>query len=320
MNYQAPSRATPESHQRNSEKLSRIPIKVEQPETVLRKPDWIRAKLGSNEEVTRIKQVLREHQLHSVCEEAACPNLGECFQHGTATFMIMGDLCTRRCPFCDVAHGKPLPLDSNEPKQLATAIQAMALKYVVITSVDRDDLRDGGAGHFAECIANIRALTPSTKIEILVPDFRGRVDKAINILTAQPCDVFNHNLETVPRLYKQARPGSDYLGSLDLLRRYHQALPQVPTKSGLMLGLGEETEEVIEVLKDLRAHGASMLTLGQYLQPSKAHLPVQRYVTPEEFDNYAVIAKDLGFKQVASAPMVRSSYHADLQAQGVVIE
>ena len=320
MNYQAPSRATPESHQRNSEKLSRIPIKVEQPETVLRKPDWIRAKLGSNEEVTRIKQVLREHQLHSVCEEAACPNLGECFQHGTATFMIMGDLCTRRCPFCDVAHGKPLPLDSNEPKQLATAIQAMALKYVVITSVDRDDLRDGGAGHFAECIANIRALTPSTKIEILVPDFRGRVDKAINILTVQPCDVFNHNLETVPRLYKQARPGSDYLGSLDLLRRYHQALPQVPTKSGLMLGLGEETEEVIEVLKDLRAHGASMLTLGQYLQPSKAHLPVQRYVTPEEFDNYAVIAKDLGFKQVASAPMVRSSYHADLQAQGVVIE
>lgn len=320
MNYQAPSRATPESHQRNSEKLSRIPIKVEQPETVLRKPDWIRAKLGSNEEVTRIKQVLREHQLHSVCEEAACPNLGECFQHGTATFMIMGDLCTRRCPFCDVAHGKPLPLDSNEPKQLATAIQAMALKYVVITSVDRDDLRDGGAGHFAECIANIRALTPSTKIEILVPDFRGRVDKAINILTAQPCDVFNHNLETVPRLYKQARPGSDYLGSLDLLRRYHQALPQVPTKSGLMLGLGEETEEVVEVLKDLRAHGASMLTLGQYLQPSKAHLPVQRYVTPEEFDNYAVIAKDLGFKQVASAPMVRSSYHADLQAQGVVIE
>lgn len=320
MNYQAPSRATPESHQRNSEKLSRIPIKVEQPETVLRKPDWIRAKLGSNEEVTRIKQVLREHQLHSVCEEAACPNLGECFQHGTATFMIMGDLCTRRCPFCDVAHGKPLPLDSNEPKQLATAIQAMALKYVVITSVDRDDLRDGGAGHFAECIANIRVLTPSTKIEILVPDFRGRVDKAINILTVQPCDVFNHNLETVPRLYKQARPGSDYLGSLDLLRRYHQALPQVPTKSGLMLGLGEETEEVVEVLKDLRAHGASMLTLGQYLQPSKAHLPVQRYVTPEEFDNYAVIAKDLGFKQVASAPMVRSSYHADLQAQGVVVE
>jgi lipoic acid synthetase len=234
--------------------------------------------------------------------------------------MIMGDLCTRRCPFCDVAHGKPLPLDSNEPKKLATAIQAMALKYVVITSVDRDDLRDGGAGHFAECIANIRALTPNTKIEILVPDFRGRVDKAINILTAQPCDVFNHNLETVPRLYKQARPGSDYLGSLDLLRRYHQALPQVPTKSGLMLGLGEETEEVVEVLKDLRAHGASMLTLGQYLQPSKAHLPVQRYVTPEEFDNYAVIAKDLGFKQVASAPMVRSSYHADLQAQGVVVE
>lgn len=318
MNYQAPSRATPESHQRNSEKLSRIPVKVEQPETVLRKPDWIRAKLGSNEEVTRIKQILRDHQLHSVCEEAACPNLGECFQHGTATFMIMGDLCTRRCPFCDVAHGKPLPLDSNEPKQLAIAIQAMALKYVVITSVDRDDLRDGGAAHFAECIKHIRELTPNTKIEILVPDFRGRMDKAVALLAAQPCDVFNHNLETVPRLYKQARPGSDYHGSLALLQAFHQAQPSVPTKSGLMLGLGEEPEEIEQVMKDLLAHGCSMLTLGQYLQPSKAHLPVQQYVTPEQFHNYGETAKALGFKQVASAPMVRSSYHADVQAKSVI--
>ncbi|MDD2723899.1 MAG: lipoyl synthase [Methylovulum sp.] len=318
MNYQAPSRATPESHQRSAEKLARIPIKVEQPETALRKPDWIRIKVTANEEITRVKQLLREHKLHTVCEEAACPNLAECFQHGTATFMIMGDLCTRRCPFCDVAHGKPLPLDANEPQHLADAIAAMALKYVVITSVDRDDLRDGGAGHFAECISQIRALTPSTKIEILVPDFRGRVEKAINILVQQPCDVFNHNLETVPRIYKQARPGSDYQGSLDLLRQHHEALPHIPTKSGLMMGLGEETDEVIAVMKDLRAHGCAMLTLGQYLQPSKAHLPVQRYVTPEEFADYGRVAKELGFKQVASAPLVRSSYHADLQAKDVI--
>ncbi len=319
MNYQAPSRTTPESHQRSAEKLSRIPIKVEQPETLLRKPDWIRIKVTANEEITRVKQLLREHKLHTVCEEAACPNLAECFQHGTATFMIMGDLCTRRCPFCDVAHGKPQPLDANEPQHLAEAIAAMALKYVVITSVDRDDLRDGGAGHFAECIAKIRAQTPTTKIEILVPDFRGRLEKAVNILIQQPCDVFNHNLETVPRLYKQARPGSDYQGSLALLRRHHEMLPHIPTKSGLMMGLGEATEEVHQVMKDLRAHGCSMLTLGQYLQPSKAHLPVQRYVTPEEFADYARIAQDLGFKQVASAPLVRSSYHADLQAKGVVV-
>ena len=318
MSYQAPSRSTPDSHQRNSEKLARIPIKVEQPETVLRKPEWIRAKLGNSEDVTRIKRLLREHKLHSVCEEAACPNLGECFQHGTATFMIMGDLCTRRCPFCDVAHGKPLPLDSNEPLHLAQAIQAMALKYVVITSVDRDDLRDGGAAHFAECIKHIRALTPTTKIEILVPDFRGRIDKAVDILAAQPCDVFNHNLETVPRLYKEARPGSDYLGSLDLLRRFHHTQPSVPTKSGLMLGIGEKPDEVEQVMKDLLAHGVSMLTLGQYLQPSKAHLAVKSYVTPAEFDDYGGLAKALGFKQVASAPMVRSSYHADVQAKLVM--
>jgi len=320
MTYQAPSRSTPESHQRSAEKLARIPIKVEQPETMLRKPDWIRIKLSASDDITRIKQLLREHRLHTVCEEAACPNLAECFQHGTATFMIMGDLCTRRCPFCDVAHGKPLPLDSDEPLHLAEAIKAMALKYVVITSVDRDDLRDGGAGHFAECIKKIRELTPTTKIEILVPDFRGRLDKAVDILANQPCDVFNHNLETVPRLYKQARPGSDYQGSLDLLKRFHQAQPTIPTKSGLMLGIGEQPEEVHQVMKDLLAHGCSMLTLGQYLQPSKAHLPVTRYITPAEFDDYGTLAKALGFKQVASAPMVRSSYHADLQAKMIISE
>lgn len=318
MNSKAPSRATPETHQRNAEKLARIPIKVEQPETVLRKPDWIRIKLSASDEITRVKQLLREHKLHTVCEEAACPNLAECFQHGTATFMIMGDLCTRRCPFCDVAHGKPLPLDKDEPQHLANAIKAMALKYVVITSVDRDDLRDGGAGHFAECIKHVRQLTPTTKIEILVPDFRGRIDKAVAILANVPCDVFNHNLETVPRLYKQVRPGSDYQGSLLLLKQFHEAQPPIPTKSGLMLGVGEEKAEVHQVMRDLLAHGCSMLTLGQYLQPSKAHLPVKAYITPAEFNEYGETAKAMGFKQVASAPMVRSSYHADLQAKEIV--
>jgi lipoyl synthase len=318
MNNQAPSRSTPESHQRNAEKLARIPIKVEQSETVLRKPDWIRIKISASDEISRVKQLLREHQLHTVCEEAACPNLAECFQHGTATFMIMGDLCTRRCPFCDVAHGKPLPLDKDEPQHLANAIKAMALKYVVITSVDRDDLRDGGAGHFADCIQKIRQQTPSTKIEILVPDFRGRIDKAVAILANDPCDVFNHNLETVPRLYKQVRPGSDYQGSLNLLRQFNQVQPNIPTKSGLMLGVGEEKAEVHQVMQDLLDHGCSMLTLGQYLQPSKAHLPVTAYITPAEFDEYGKTAKTLGFKQVASAPMVRSSYHADLQAKEIV--
>ncbi|NOS89773.1 MAG: lipoyl synthase [Methylococcaceae bacterium] len=318
MTLQAPSRSTPESHQRSAEKLARIPIKVEVSDTVLRKPDWIRVKLTHNNDVAKIKSLLREHQLHTVCEEAACPNLNECFQHGTATFMIMGDLCTRRCPFCDVAHGKPLPLDSNEPKHLADAILAMALKYVVITSVDRDDLRDGGAGHFAACIKLIRQQTPNTKIEILVPDFRGRMDKAIAILAEQPCDVFNHNLETVPRLYKQVRPGADYHESLTLLRKFGLAQAQVPTKSGLMLGVGEEPEEVEQVMKDLLEHGCSMLTLGQYLQPTKAHLPVKDYVTPQQFDDYGALARQLGFKQVASAPMVRSSYHADIQAKTVI--
>jgi len=318
MTIQAPSRSTPESHQRSTEKLARIPIKVEPSDTVLRKPDWIRVKLSASDEITKIKHLLREHQLHTVCEEAACPNLSECFQHGTATFMIMGDLCTRRCPFCDVAHGKPLALDKNEPQNLADAIQAMALKYVVITSVDRDDLRDGGAGHFAECIKKIRQQTPATKIEILVPDFRGRIDKAIEILAQEPCDVFNHNLETVPRLYKQVRPGADYQGSLELLSKYGKARPQTPTKSGLMLGVGEEQKEVHQVMKDLLVHGCSMLTLGQYLQPTKAHLSVQSYITPEQFDEYGAFAKQLGFKQVASAPMVRSSYHADLQAKTII--
>jgi lipoyl synthase len=318
MSIHAPSRSTPGSHQRSAEKLARIPIKVEQPETVLRKPDWIRIKISASDEITRVKQLLREHQLHTICEEAACPNLAECFQHGTATFMIMGDLCTRRCPFCDVAHGKPLPLDKDEPQHLANAIKAMALKYVVITSVDRDDLRDGGAGHFADCIQQIRQQTPTTKIEILVPDFRGRIEKAVAILANEPCDVFNHNLETVPRLYKQVRPGSDYQGSLNLLKQFHEALPTIPTKSGLMLGVGEEKAEVHQVMQDLLDHGCSMLTLGQYLQPSKAHLPVKAYVTPAEFDEYGKIAKELGFKQVASAPLVRSSYHADLQAKEIV--
>jgi lipoic acid synthetase len=319
MTYQAPSRSTPGSHQRNAEKLARIPIKVETGAAPLRKPEWIRVKLTSGNEITRIKQLLREHNLHTVCEEAACPNLAECFQHGTATFMIMGDLCTRRCPFCDVAHGKPLPLDQNEPRHLAEAVKAMALKYVVITSVDRDDLRDGGAGHFAECIKTIRQQSPATKIEILVPDFRGRMDKAIAILAAEPCDVFNHNLETVPRPYRQARPGADYSGSLKLLEGYKKARPQTPTKSGLMLGIGEEPEEVLQVMRDLVDHGCTMLTLGQYLQPSKDHLPVKSYVSPEQFDEYGRIARLLGFEQVASAPLVRSSYHADMQAKGVNI-
>ena len=313
--YQAPSRSKPDSHQRNAEKLARIPIKVETGQAVLSKPDWIRVKIPLGNKITRIKKTLREHKLHTVCEEAACPNLAECFNHGTATFMIMGDLCTRRCPFCDVAHGKPLALDADEPQQLAETIQAMELQYVVITSVNRDDLRDGGAGHFASCILAIRRLTPFIKIEILVPDFRGRMEKAVDILGQQPCDVFNHNLETIPRLYKQARPGADYKNSLELLKHYRTLQAQTPTKSGLMLGIGEKTEEVHQVMEDLLEHGCTMLTLGQYLQPSKEHLPVKRYVTPEEFVDFARKAKQLGFEHVASGPMVRSSYHADLQAK-----
>jgi lipoic acid synthetase len=302
---------------RGADKVARIPIKVEPTRgPIARKPPWIRAKAPTNPRVRELKALLREQKLHTVCEEASCPNLGECFTHGTATFMVMGDLCTRRCPFCDVAHGRPEPLDVDEPRHLAEAIRAMGLKYVVITSVDRDDLRDGGARHFAQCIALTRQYAPAIKIEILVPDFRGRMDKAINELLVSPPDVFNHNLETVPRLYKKARPGSDYQWSLDLLRRFGEMQPEVPTKSGLMLGLGEEIDEVKEVLSDLRAHACDMLTMGQYLQPSRAHLPVERFVTPEEFNELGEFARSLGFLNVASGPLVRSSYHADLQAAG----
>ncbi|MBT2969004.1 MAG: lipoyl synthase [Candidatus Thiodiazotropha sp. (ex Ctena orbiculata)] len=309
-----PSRTTPESHQRGKSKLARIPVKVEPRETMLRKPKWIRAKAPLGKQVSRIRRILRDRGLSSVCEEAACPNLGECFHHGTATFMIMGDICTRRCPFCDVAHGKPKPLDPEEPAQLAEAVAEMALNYVVITSVDRDDLRDGGGGHFAQCISAIRSQRPQTKIEILVPDFRGRMESALDAVSIHPPDVFNHNLETVPRLYREARPGADYQGSLELLHRFKLTHPDLPAKSGLMLGLGEEREEVLEVMQALRRHGCEMLTLGQYLQPGRDHLPVIRYVSPEEFDQLGEIAREMGFSSVASGPMVRSSYHADLQA------
>jgi len=301
---------------KGASKTARIPIKVVPAETPLKKPRWIKAVAPTSPEVQRIKRILREQQLHSVCEEAACPNLGECFHHGTATFMIMGGICTRRCPFCDVAHGRPDPLDPDEPQQLAEAVQAMGLNYVVVTSVDRDDLRDGGAEHFTRCIQAIRQHSPKTRIETLVPDFRGRMEMALELLAAAPPDVFNHNLETVPRLYKQARPGADYQWSLTLLQRFKQACPDVPTKSGLMLGLGEQDSEIEQVLRDLRAHGCEMLTLGQYLQPSQHHLPVARYVPPEQFDRFAELARELGFAKVASGPMVRSSYHADLQAIG----
>jgi lipoyl synthase len=281
----------------------------------LKKPDWIRVKTGNSQRFADIKQILREHSLHTVCEEASCPNIGECFGKGTATFMILGDLCTRRCPFCDVGHGRPQPPDAAEPANLARTIAALKLRYVVITSVDRDDLRDGGAGHFAECIREVRELSPATRIEILVPDFRGRLDKALDILAAMPPDVMNHNLETVPRLYKQARPGADYTNSLQLLKQFKARVPQVPTKSGLMLGLGETDVEILEVMRDLRAHDVEMLTLGQYLQPSKDHLRVERYVEPAVFEQFARDAETLGFSHAACGPMVRSSYHADRQAE-----
>ena len=300
---------------RGLEKVRRIPGKVIPSETLLRKPDWIRVRLSADPEVARIKGILRERKLASVCEEASCPNLPECFSHGTATFMIMGEICTRRCPFCDVAHGKPNPLDVDEPRQLAEAVAEMGLKYVVVTSVDRDDLKDSGAAHFAECIRAVRAHNPSTRLEVLVPDFRGRMDIALEILKSTPPDVFNHNLETVPRLYKKARPGADYQWSLDLLKRYKQIAPNVITKSGLMLGLGEATDEVIAVMEDLRAHDVDMLTLGQYLQPSRDHLAVDRYVHPDEFEALKVEGLRLGFSQVASGPLVRSSYQADQQAK-----
>ena len=307
-----PSRA-----QRGADKTARNPVKIIPVEGPLpRKPPWIRVKAPLGPGVRRIKNILRQQRLHSVCEEASCPNLAECFTHGTATFMIMGDLCTRRCPFCDVAHGRPKPLDEEEPAHLAEAVAAMALKYVVVTSVDRDDLRDGGAGHFAACVASLREHCPQTRIEILVPDFRGRLDRALAALAATPPDVFNHNLETVPRLYRMARPGADYAWSLRLLERFKEEQADVPTKSGLMLGLGEERDEVEQVLRDLRAHQCDMLTLGQYLQPSRHHLPVVRYWEPREFETLGEFARDLGFSSVASGPLVRSSYHADLQAAG----
>ncbi len=308
----------PDKYQRGAAKMARIPIKVEPTLRPPRKPHWIRARSPTGPAVQRLKKVLREHHLHTVCEEASCPNLGECFTQGTATFMIMGDICTRRCPFCDVAHGRPDPLDQDEPENLARTIASMGLRYVVVTSVDRDDLRDGGAAHFVACIEAIRQHNPETKIEVLVPDFRGRMEPALSIMAASPPDVFNHNLETIPRLYKKARPGSDYQWSLDLLKKFKAQHTGVPTKSGLMLGLGESLEEVEQVMRDLRRHHVDMLTLGQYLQPSLNHLPIDRFVPPDEFDQLRDIGEALGFKQVASGPMVRSSYHADEQAAGLI--
>jgi len=303
---------------RGAEKLSRIPIKVVPSKHIQRKPPWIRAKAPNVALVKQLKNTLRENNLYTVCEEASCPNLGECFSKGTATFMIMGDICTRRCPFCDVAHGRPNPLDQQEPYNVAKTIQHMGLKYVVLTSVDRDDLRDGGAAHFVACIDECRRLNPALKIEILTPDFRGRMEVALEILSKSPPDVFNHNLESVPQLYKKVRPGADYQWSLDLLKQFGQLHPGVPTKSGMMLGLGETLEQVERVLLDMREHHVEMLTLGQYLQPSLDHLAVERFVTPDEFDSLAVTAEKMGFKQVASGPMVRSSYHADLQASAII--
>ena len=301
-------------------KTARIPMEVAPVEQPLPKPRWIRARSPDRPEVQRLKSILRKRQLYTVCEEAACPNLGECFSRGTATFMIMGGICTRRCPFCDVAHGRPAPLDEREPAHLARTVAAMGLGHVVITSVNRDDLGDGGAGHFADCMEAVRRHAPSTRIEILVPDFRGRMEVALEQLQRELPDLFNHNLETVPRLYRRARPGADYEGSLRLLERFRERNPEIPTKSGLMLGLGESEVEIEQVMRDLRAHGVEMLTLGQYLQPGPHHLPVARYVTPEEFRRLAALGWDMGFRSVASGPMVRSSYHADLQALGEEVE
>ena len=302
---------------RGADKVRRIPVKVVPTDTLPRKPDWLRVRLPAGPEIAHIKGILRARKLASVCEEASCPNLPECFSHGTATFMVMGEICTRRCPFCDVAHGKPNPLDPNEPRQLAEAVLEMRLKYVVVTSVDRDDLKDSGAGHFVDCIREIRALNPGTKVEILVPDFRGRMEIALDRLSEEPPDVFNHNLETVPRLYKKARPGADYEWSLTLLQEYKSRMPHVRTKSGLMVGLGETVEEVEAVMQDLRAHSVDMLTIGQYLQPSRDHLKVERFIHPDEFARLRESGRQMGFAHVASGPLVRSSYHADLQAKGL---
>ncbi|VXD04424.1 lipoate synthase [Pseudomonas sp. 9AZ] len=301
---------------RGTEKMARIPVKIIPTDELPMKPDWIRVRVPASPEIDRVKQLLRKHKLHSVCEEASCPNLGECFSGGTATFMIMGDICTRRYPFCDVGHGRPKSLDMDEPKSLAVAIADLRLKYVVITSVDRDDLRDGGAQHFANCLREIRKLSPNVQLETLVPDYRGRMDVALAITEQEPPDVFNHNLETVPRLYKAARPGSDFEWSLDLLENFKKRVSNVPTKSGLMLGLGETDEEVIEVMHRMREHNIDMLTLGQYLQPSRSHLPVQRFVHLDVFAWFAEEGRKMGFKNVASGPLVRSSYHAEQQAHG----
>jgi len=306
--------------QTGAQKTARIPIKVEHGGVRLRKPDWIRVKLGSdNARFNAVKQILRDNRLHTVCEEASCPNIGECFGNGTATFMIMGDKCTRRCPFCDVGHGRPDPLDADEPRHLAQTIAALQLRYVVITSVDRDDLRDGGAQHFVDCIGAVRLLSPATQVEILVPDFRGRLERALDALVQAPPDVMNHNLETVPRLYRQARPGADYAHSLALLRQFRERVPAVPTKSGLMVGLGETDEEILQVMRELRDNGVQMLTIGQYLAPTAHHLPVQRYVAPEVFVSFEREARAIGFAHAACAPLVRSSYHADRQAHAAQV-
>lgn len=306
----------PAGAEKGRAKTARIPVKIEPTTELARKPSWIRVKAPSTPEVIRLKKELRRQNLHTVCEEANCPNLGECFTKGTATFMILGNVCTRRCPFCDVAHGRPDAVDKNEPASLAATIASMQLRYVVITSVDRDDLRDGGAGHYVDCITAIRKASPQTRVEVLVPDFRGRMEIALELLSKSPPDVMNHNLETVPRLYREVRPGADYGWSLKLLKEFRKQHPAVPTKSGLMLGLGEQYEEVVEVMHDLRKHDCDMLTIGQYLQPSRHHLPVTRYVDPEEFAQYRILGEEMGFVNVASGPLVRSSYHADLQADG----
>jgi lipoic acid synthetase len=309
-----PTPHDPSVKQKAAAKLARIPIKVQSAE-LLKKPDWIRVKAASpSSRFYDIKKILRDNDLVTVCEEASCPNIGECFGKGTATFMIMGDKCTRRCPFCDVGHGRPDPLNADEPANLARTIAALQLRYVVITSVDRDDLRDGGAAHFVACIEAIRAASPATQIEVLVPDFRGRDDRALSILRTAPPDVMNHNIETVPRLYKEARPGSDYLFSLTLLQKFKALFPDIPTKSGIMVGLGETDDEVLQVMRDMRTHGIDMLTIGQYLAPSSSHLPVRRYVHPDQFKVFEAQAYEMGFKHAAVGAMVRSSYHADVQA------
>lgn len=300
--------------QKGEAKTARIPIKIVPTTELVKKPEWIRVKAPSNTRFYEIKETLRSQKLHTVCEEASCPNIGECFGKGTATFMILGDLCTRRCPFCDVGHGKPLPPDVNEPQQLAETIAALKLNYVVITSVDRDDLRDGGAQHFVDCISKTRELSPKTQIEVLVPDFRGRLEVALDVLAQNPPDVMNHNLETVPRLYKQARPGADYQHSLTLLKEFKARFPNVPSKSGIMVGLGETDEEIRETMRDMRAHDIEMITIGQYLQPSKHHLPVSRFVHPDDFKKLEDYAYEIGFKHAAVGALVRSSYHADEQA------